>query len=147
MVKGNLCFCWASFCGNWCSAINLNLQPGLRLPKTRPFICVYTHRSLHAGSFPAFLWSRGRQREWFHVIWSCNFHVFTFPPASPVSLIPLSPTSCAAFSHFATSSPLPLLFCAFMTCPPHPNPQAFLYPMRSPLTGVQCNHYCIKLVY
>lgn len=116
-MKGNLCFCWASLCSNWCSAISLDLQPGLRLPKTRPFICVYTCRSLHAGCFPAFLWSHGRQRERVHVIWSCNFHVFIFPPASPVSLIPLSPTSCAAFSHFSTSSPLPLLFCAFMSCP------------------------------
>ena len=134
-MKGNRFFCWASICSNWCSAISLDLQPALHLPKISPFICVYTCRSLHASSFPAFLWSRGRQREQVHVIWSCNFHVFTFSPASPVPLIPLAPTSCAAFSHFATSSPSPLLCCAF-TCCPHIQVLSF-FPCSPP--SLACN--------
>lgn len=92
-------------------------------------ICVYTCRSLRASSFPAFLWSHGRQREQVRVIRSCNFHVFTFSPASPLLLIPLAPASCAAFSHFATSSPSPLLLCLH-GLPPHPS--RLLFPMKSP---------------
>lgn len=63
-----------------------------------------------------FLWSHGRQREQLPVIWSCNFHVFTFISAFPVSLIALAPTFCDAFSHFVPLSLSPLLFCAFMHC-------------------------------
>lgn len=61
----------------------------------------------------------GREREQVCVIWPCNVLVFTFPPASPVSLISLFLTSCTAFSHFAPSSPSPFLYHTLL---PHLNP-------------------------
>lgn len=62
-----------------------------------PCICVYTCRSLYTSCFLPFLWFLGGQREQVFMIQSCNFHVFTFSPASLMSLIPLSPVG-AAFS-------------------------------------------------
>lgn len=102
------------------------------LPPALTFTWLYTYQrsntsslSTHVGHsiLVAFLLSFGplgeREREQVCVIWPCNVLVFTFPPASPVSLISLFLTSRTAFSHFAPSSPFPLLYHTLL---PHLNP-------------------------
>ena len=125
-MEGDYSFCWASFCSNWCSAISLDLQPALHLPKISPFICVYTCRSFHAGSFPALVpWETEGTGPCDPVLQFSRVYIFTC--LTSVLNSPCFNLLCCLFSlcyFFAIAPPLLCLH----ALPPHPYP--LLFPMQ-----------------
>lgn len=143
MVKGNR-LCWASFCSYWCSAISLDLQPALHLPKISPLICVYTCMSLHAGSIPAFpfgpMGGKGNRSVWSGLAIFMCLH-FYLPPQCP--WLPLVQPSVLPFPTWLLH-PHHLFFSVPSCTAPRWSP--LLFATQPLLTGMQWSHNCLQLV-
>lgn len=137
IVKGNH-FCWASFCGNWCSAISLDHQPALHLPKISPLICVYMCHSMLIPflPFPLVLWETEGIGPCDLVLqFSC---IYVFTCLTSVLSCPCSNLLCCVFPlcYFLPIAP-PLL--CFHALPPH---GVFSFLLCSP-SLLACNEVTI----